>query len=275
MNTVNLTKTGVFRGVICPYFFFAILLYALMLFVTVYTDFQFCNPQITPVYYFIKLAYISSTQGFVLVFSSLPSILRYCDDYNSGRLPFIMLRSNTKSYVVSMFASNAVIVLITTFFSEIIFLLVLNTKFPWNVGLNYTTENFMQTSANSYLLITHSEAVFYLAHIMQKAAINILFSSISIFISFYIPNKLFVAVTPLFVYTIISNFLPNLGMPEFLTPNFIYGERNTLFYLLVGTPNAELLSTFIPHVLTIICVSVMCFGSCLIFKKKVKGDGIL
>lgn len=263
----NLIYIGVYRGVVSIRFVFSVVLYVFVLFQTVITDYIMCDPLTTPVYYFLKLAYISSTQGFVLVFVAFPSTYRYCEDSNNAYYINLLIRSNAKKYIISLYVSNAIIVFLTTFASELLFLGVLGCKYQFNIESGYIVDNLLKTTANSYIL-EYNVGLFYFLHILQKSSIGIIYSSFSIFLSLYVPNVLFVSVLPLFLYTVTSNVLPKLGLPYFMMPTFIFGERSELLNVLAGMNHSKILSTVVPHLIMFFLVIAICFVSYRVFKSK-------
>lgn len=252
----------------------SVILYLLLLYITIYVDFQYSNTEITPIYYFLKLAYISSTQGFILIITSLPVASLFCKDWRDGIFPFVLIRTQVSRYTTVIFISNILVVTIITFISEFSLVCLLHTKYAFYVENSELTENFIQTSIGGELIFKKKIIEYYFFHAFTKAIANNVFSAITLFVSIHIPNPMFFVVFPYLLYTVLSNILPQFGLTPLLNPAVVFSERNYLYFL---SPLAEreLFSILYPVVCFIIVVSTFWFFTYLSIKNKLKNEGEL
>lgn len=222
---VRLTSAYIKKEIMGWRFLVAIVLYALILFMTTYSDFVLDG--YGGVEYFLHYAFFNSqSRCFTSMICAMAASTTFCTEWISGYYIFTCSRVGRISYSLSVCASTAIVSFLVALSGMAIYAGIIISRYPLISENQNLLDSIVMSYTNGELIRQGNLFLYFLLFAFTQGAFASLFSVFAVLSSLAFPNPYLTVVAPMVIYTIITNVMSGFSVPRLLNPYYVFHVSN-------------------------------------------------
>lgn len=275
-RTLGLAQEYMRWNIRSPLFPASVLLYALILFISIYADYLAGSNE--GAFYYLDIAYISRYESIAFMLCAVPSALNLCREYKCRNFILVYSRAGKAPYAVALCLSSFLTAFLAAAMGGIIFLGIVAFKYPMAGGNMFILQSEAGTLKNGGLLAQDKYFLYYFLTVSEKSCFIGMMAVITVFSSIFLIEPLLSIVFPMLAHSIVCDAMVRLDMPRLLNPSFVFNTGNYNFRYIhkLGYPenaaeNFSVISCVYPFAYVLVCVLIFTVLTNILLSKTQEG----